>query len=62
MSAPLTRPSTRLCPGCDRHRPHGHFTERVSLDTDPQRWRLNQYHHCRGCRSGSTAAPGRAFR
>ena len=61
-TAPLRRPSTRLCPGCDRYRPHGHFGEMVSLDHDPQRWRRVEHEVCRACRSGSTSAPGRAMR
>ncbi len=58
---PLTRSSTRLCPGCNQQRPHGHFGEQVSLDHDPQRWRRIQHDHCQACRAGSHGAPGRRF-
>ncbi len=61
-TAPLTRSSTRRCPGCNRHRPHGHFAEQVSLAHDPQRWRRIQHDHCQACRAGTRSAPGRVFR
>lgn len=58
---PLTRPSTRLCPGCKHRRTHGHFSESVVLDKDPQRWRRVAHEVCRACRAGSRSAPGRAM-
>ena len=61
-TAPLRRPSTRRCVLCGLPRPLGQFSDQVSLDHDPQRWRRVEHDACRTCRAGSTAAPGRAFR
>ncbi|MFW6344737.1 MAG: hypothetical protein ACOC0M_00175 [Halomonas sp.] len=62
-TAPLRRPSTRLCPFCNHKRPIGQFSEQVSLDKDPQRWRRIEHDACRVCRTSrcGQAAPGRAM-
>lgn len=62
MTSPLRRPGTRRCVVCAQRRPLGHFSDQVSLDHDPQRWRRIEHDACRDCRYRSAAAPGRAFR
>jgi len=61
-SAPLRRPSTRRCATCGGQHPLGHFSEQISLDKDPQRWRRLEHDSYRSCRGGSRALPGRHFR
>lgn len=61
-TAPLRRASTRRCAACKGLRPLGHFSEQISLDKTPGRWQRVEHDTCRDCRSGSRAAPGRAFR
>ncbi|MGE4534675.1 hypothetical protein [Halomonas sp.] len=60
-TAPLTRPSTRLCPGCQRHKPHGQFSATMTFDHDPQRWHRAEFETCQQCRMRGLyqAAPGR---
>lgn len=55
MTKPLTRPSTRLCPGCQRQRPLGHFAALFNLDGNPRTMKRVETEVCRDCRNVSRA-------